>query len=119
VGGTAKKHPNLHRTCPYVWEVEDPTSYSDGCVVDPSSDDEKLSVHHALNQVSVLQTIMTSNRAVDVNWRDFEVKNVSKRTGSYISSFVNEFRKELIWCLFTRECQNLAKQILDGFNLLI
>ena len=53
LGVMAKAGANLHRACPHIWEIDDPTGYSDGCVVDPSSEDDNLKVHHALNQTTL------------------------------------------------------------------
>eukprot|EP00804_Cyclotella_cryptica_P007121 CCRYP_014525-RA/>CCRYP_014525-RA protein AED:0.36 eAED:0.36 QI:0/-1/0/1/-1/1/1/0/320 len=53
LGVMAKAGANLHRACPHVWVVEDPTGYHDGCTVDPSAEDTKLSVHHSLNQTAL------------------------------------------------------------------
>lgn len=53
LGVMAKAGANLHKACPHVWEIDDPSGFGDGCLIDPSCEDERLKVHHALNQTTL------------------------------------------------------------------
>jgi hypothetical protein len=53
LGIMAKAGANLHKACPHVWEIDDSSGFGDGYLIDPSSQDDKLKVHHALNQTTL------------------------------------------------------------------
>lgn len=53
LGIMAKAGANLHKACPHIWEIDDPSGFGDGFFIDPSCEDERLKVHHALNQTTL------------------------------------------------------------------
>lgn len=102
IGVMAKAGANLHRACPHIWEIDDSTGYSDGCMVDPSSEDVRLKVHHALNQTTVSFVTRTCCEC-------HSNENLKSCGRCKMARFCNENCQKKNWDLHQLVCKRIEK----------
>jgi hypothetical protein len=102
LGIMAKAGANLHRACPHVWEVNDPTGYSEGCIVDPSAEDGKLKVHHALNQTTLSYVTRTCCECSSSG-------HLKSCSGCKLARYCDEACQQRNWAIHQLVCNRIRK----------